>query len=340
MEEWIWEGKEETLKIASVSAVASLAITSAGVADANSQSSQTSQVDPSSSATQTAAPLASETSLPTPENPSSSSDTTSSPQYGSQQSARSVMDMSRSGGAEAGSMSVTAATSSQQAATDNMVLLPTAAVSSDGSPAAATAAMNLLNSSLIISTSGAPASIQTEHSARIIYQESPIVSPTYTPSSATPSAAIATSSLEEQRTKTTPIIVVPAQNPPYVSASQVQPIFTLARTIGTGPSTGESVFRILSNRLTTLEVNTSLYGMFLEEQTRSIRTSLKRMEDHLSVVERDLRKALHEGDGETGLVGRQEWEREREKERLLYEEGMLNCKQKIDQLAAEVGHFT
>ncbi len=312
----------------------------------------------------------------------------------SQESARSIMDVSRSGGAEAGSMSASSSASNQQTMPGNSneaaLLVGSAssvvaesrpsqkeltkadyedpatsiAITPSTSSIQSSPSTSLLSESVsgqsstksaephpassTISSEGAAGSsvsggVRSANPSPVSPQNSGERAPPAVPSVITSAEGIAQSNPGPVSAQPS-TGVLSQQSAPYVPPSHPQPVFTLARTIGTGSTgsatTGESVFRTLSNRLTSLEVNTSLYSLFLEEQTRSIRTSLHRMEDHLSVVERDLRRVVHESEIDGGgLVGRLEWARERERERALWEGAMSNCKQRIDRLADEVRGF-
>lgn len=103
-----------------------------------------------------------------------------------------------------------------------------------------------------------------------------------------------------------------------VQSSQIPTIIPHERAIS-GVTSGESIYRTIMTRLSLLEGNSTLYLRYVEEQTRSMRDALRRLEEDLGRIEgigrvqsQQLQKSLHD------------WERQRR--RLEREHGDLQTR--------------
>ncbi|KAI0320970.1 UNC-like C-terminal-domain-containing protein [Amylostereum chailletii] len=69
------------------------------------------------------------------------------------------------------------------------------------------------------------------------------------------------------------------------SSSSSPPIISLAPSPIHAPTTGESIYRTIMNRLTALEANTTLYARYVEEQTAGMHEMLRRVAEDVGRLE-------------------------------------------------------
>lgn len=84
----------------------------------------------------------------------------------------------------------------------------------------------------------------------------------------------------------TPDVTAKAGEMTQVSSSSVPTVIPHdSRAVPAGVTSGESIYRTIMTRLNLLEGNSTLYLRYVEEQTRSMRDALRRLEEDLGRIE-------------------------------------------------------
>ena len=128
------------------------------------------------------------------------------------------------------------------------------------------------------------------------------VTTTYTPQSSPPVASHPGSNSSQSTSVPTPHTTevtssVTVRSPPPPPPSQAPPVISLGTQALVPPphasgNGGESIYRTIMNRITMLELNTTLHARYVEENTVGVRELLKRLTEEIGRLEGIVRRSF------------------------------------------------